>query len=74
MFGRLIFGLCCSNMAAVNNLPKSLETMSKHYSADVKNVALFCLGKVGVHKVRSLYGGVVCGSEWVPVLSSTLLN
>ncbi|EIM80126.1 uncharacterized protein STEHIDRAFT_105753 [Stereum hirsutum FP-91666 SS1] len=50
MFGRLIFGLCCSNMAAVNNLPKSLETMSKHYSADIKNVALFCFSKVGVHK------------------------
>ena len=54
MFGRLIFALCCNNMAAVNNLPKSLETMGKHYSTDIKNVALFCFGKVGVHKVCGL--------------------
>lgn len=50
MFGRLVFALCCSNLAAMNNVNKSLETLSRQYSADMKNVALFLI-EPGPHKV-----------------------
>ncbi|TFY61339.1 hypothetical protein EVG20_g7096 [Dentipellis fragilis] len=49
-FGKLIFALCCGSTTAINNLNKALETLSKNFSADVKNVALFCLSKPGIHK------------------------
>ncbi|THH17482.1 hypothetical protein EW146_g3335 [Bondarzewia mesenterica] len=56
MFGKLIFALCCTNVAAVSNIPKTLDLMSKLYSGDVKNVALFCLSKPGTHKnIGQLY-------------------
>ena len=51
MFGKLIMALCCNNVAAMSNFGKSLEVVTQHYSADLKNVALFCLSKQGVHKV-----------------------
>jgi PAB-dependent poly(A)-specific ribonuclease subunit 3 len=51
MFGKLIMALCCNNVAAMSNFGKSLEVVTQHYSADLKNVALFCLSKPGVHKV-----------------------
>jgi PAB-dependent poly(A)-specific ribonuclease subunit 3 len=38
----------------MNNLPKALETLSKYYSADLKNVALFLISKPGPHKVEIL--------------------
>jgi PAB-dependent poly(A)-specific ribonuclease subunit 3 len=51
MFGKLIMALCCTNVAAMSNFGKSLDVVTQHYSADLKNVALFCLSKPGVHKV-----------------------
>lgn len=51
MFGRLIFALCCNNLAAINNLPKALETLGRQYSSDMKNVALYLISKPGPHKV-----------------------
>lgn len=51
MFGRLIFSLCCSNPAAMNTLPKALDTMGRMYSADVKTLALYLISKPGPHKV-----------------------
>jgi PAB-dependent poly(A)-specific ribonuclease subunit 3 len=51
MFGKLIMSLCCNNVAAMNNFGKSLDVVTQHYSADLKNVALFCLSKPGAHKV-----------------------
>lgn len=54
MFGKLIMALCCNNVAATNNFGKSLDVVTQHYSADLKNVALFCLSKPGAHKVVSL--------------------
>lgn len=51
MFGKLIMALCCNSVAAMSNFGKSLEVVTQHYSADLKNVALFCLSKQGVHKV-----------------------
>ena len=53
MFGKLIMAICCNNVAATSNFAKSLEVVTQHYSADLKNVALFCLSKPGVHKVIS---------------------
>jgi PAB-dependent poly(A)-specific ribonuclease subunit 3 len=51
-FGKLIFALCCNNLVASNNLNKSLEIVSRTYTADLKNVALFLLSKPGPHKVH----------------------
>src|ERR1700722_1388822 len=45
MFGRLLFALCCNNLAAVTNLPKSLDTIGRLYSQDLKNVALWLISK-----------------------------
>lgn len=50
MFGKLIMALCCNNVAATSNFGKSLDVVTQHYSADLKNVALFCLSKPGSHK------------------------
>jgi len=50
MFGKLIMALCCNNVAATSNFGKSLDIVTQHYSADLKNVALFCLSKPGSHK------------------------
>ncbi|KAH7907382.1 hypothetical protein BJ138DRAFT_1214236 [Hygrophoropsis aurantiaca] len=50
MFGRLVFGLCCNNLAAINTLPKALEIMSHLYSVDIKNIALYLISKPGPHK------------------------
>jgi PAB-dependent poly(A)-specific ribonuclease subunit 3 len=52
MFGRLVFALCCNNLAAMNSVPKALETLGRQYSGDMKNVALFLISKPGPHKVR----------------------
>jgi hypothetical protein len=51
MFGRLVFDLCCNNLAAVNS-PNALETLGRQYWGDMKNVALFLISKPGPHKVR----------------------
>lgn len=52
MLGKLIFALCCNNVAAVSNLSKAVDIVSKQYSADLKVLALFCISKPGLHKVR----------------------
>lgn len=52
MFGRLVFALCCNNLAAMNNVSKAIETLGRQYSGDMKNVALFLISKPGPHKVR----------------------
>lgn len=49
-FGRLILALCCNNLMAGNNLTKSLETVTRNYSADLKAVIIFLLGKPAAHK------------------------
>lgn len=55
MFGRLVFALCCNNLAAMNNVPKAIETLGRQYSGDMKNVALFLISKPGPHKVGSFF-------------------
>ena len=62
MFGRLVFALCCNNLAAINNVPKALEALGKQYSSDMKNVALFLISKPGPHKVRDSALG--CPFHW----------
>ena len=46
MFGKVVFALCCNNVAAWNpqHLQTSLETIGRIYSTDIKNVALFLIG------------------------------
>jgi PAB-dependent poly(A)-specific ribonuclease subunit 3 len=51
MFGRLVFALCCNNLAAMNTLPKALDVIGRQYSVDVKTLALYLISKPGPHKV-----------------------
>ncbi|KAH7927228.1 hypothetical protein BV22DRAFT_1061477 [Leucogyrophana mollusca] len=53
MFGRLVFALCCNNLAAMNTLPKALDVMGRFYSVDIKNIALYLISKPGPHKTIS---------------------
>jgi PAB-dependent poly(A)-specific ribonuclease subunit 3 len=64
MFGNLIMALCCNNVAATSNFGKSLELVTQHYSADLKNVALFCLSKAGAHKVTFPHVRSSVASYW----------
>ncbi|VDC07257.1 unnamed protein product [Peniophora sp. CBMAI 1063] len=43
MLGRLMLTLCTGSVNAVQNMPKTIEFVGKHYSGDVKTVALFLL-------------------------------
>ncbi|KAJ3069029.1 PAB-dependent poly(A)-specific ribonuclease subunit 3 [Podochytrium sp. JEL0797] len=49
-FGRLLVSLACGSLAAVHNLPKSLEFISRQYSLDFKNVILLLLSKRSNYK------------------------
>lgn len=67
MFGRLIFALCCNNLAAMNTLTKALDMMGRQYSADVKTLALYLISKPGPHKVSPPHYGVFhphCSPEY----------
>ncbi|KAG6335052.1 hypothetical protein ID866_4030 [Astraeus odoratus] len=50
MFGRLLISLCCNSLAALNALPKALDTMGRIYSPDIKTLALYLISKPGPHK------------------------
>ncbi|PCH43050.1 hypothetical protein WOLCODRAFT_73826 [Wolfiporia cocos MD-104 SS10] len=50
MFGRLILALACNNVTAMNNFPKAIETLARHYSADLKTVVLFLMSKPSPNK------------------------
>ncbi|KNC98622.1 hypothetical protein, variant 1 [Spizellomyces punctatus DAOM BR117] len=49
-FGQLIVALACGSLAAVHNLPKSIEYIVRHYSVDMKNVILYLLSKPSSYK------------------------
>lgn len=53
MLGRLLFALCCNNVAASSgqNFQKSLELIGRTYSPEIKNAALFLINKGGPHRV-----------------------
>ncbi|KAI0027731.1 hypothetical protein K488DRAFT_81002 [Vararia minispora EC-137] len=58
MFGKLVFELCCGHAGAVGaSFPKSLEFVQKHYSPDLKTVALFMLSSPQPHQQKHI--GVV---------------
>ncbi|KAJ3848150.1 hypothetical protein EV368DRAFT_76385 [Lentinula lateritia] len=62
-FGRLIFALGCNNPQATTNgnFQKSLEIISKTYSHDVKNIALFLISKNHPHKNISTVFEMISG-------------
>ncbi|KAI9000236.1 kinase-like domain-containing protein [Gaertneriomyces semiglobifer] len=49
-FGQLIVALACGSLAAVHNLPKSIEFIVRHNSMDMKNVILYLLSKPNAYK------------------------
>lgn len=53
-FGRLILALCCNNLVAGNNLIKSMETVTRNFTPDLKAVILFLISKPSPTKVLSL--------------------
>ncbi|KAK2465133.1 hypothetical protein APHAL10511_002825 [Amanita phalloides] len=52
MFGRLLYALCCSTLAVTNgaSFQKSLDTIGRQYSQDMKNAILFLMSKAGPHR------------------------
>jgi len=50
MFGRLVFSLCCTSLGVMNDLQKAVANLSKGFSADVKNVALFLISNATPQK------------------------
>ncbi|KAK7039223.1 PAB-dependent poly(A)-specific ribonuclease subunit 3 [Paramarasmius palmivorus] len=72
-FGRLVFALTCCNptAAAANSFQKSLDTMARLYSPDIKNAALFLISKSSPHKnINRLYE--IIGSRIVTELDDAL--
>lgn len=59
-FGKLIVALACNSMQSSVNLPQSFEYLSRFYSPDLKNVALYLLSKPsstkGIDEVFRLVG------------------
>lgn len=59
----MIVALACGSPNAVHNLPKSVDHISRLYSADLKNVLLYLLSKPGprksIEEVLALMGGRV---------------
>jgi PAB-dependent poly(A)-specific ribonuclease subunit 3 len=49
-FGRLVVALACSSPNAVQNLPRSLDHITRVFSADVRSVVLYLLSKSGPNK------------------------
>lgn len=48
MFGKLILALCCHHPGAPYNPQKALEQINRYYSVEVKQIALFLMGKPNV--------------------------
>lgn len=48
--GKLIIALGCGSTSSVHNLPKSVDHISRAYSAELKNVVLYLLSKPGPRK------------------------
>lgn len=49
-FGKLIVALACNSIQSSINLPQSFEYLSRFYSPDLKNVALYLLSKPSATK------------------------
>ncbi|KAJ3482196.1 hypothetical protein NLI96_g7144 [Meripilus lineatus] len=50
MLGKVVFSLGCYNVSPLNNIPRSLETITRQYSQDVRNVAVYLINKPDRHK------------------------
>ncbi|GAA6020375.1 hypothetical protein JCM10207_002087 [Rhodosporidiobolus poonsookiae] len=71
-FGKLIIALACSSTAAVHNLPKSVDHISRMYSPDLKNVVLYLLSKPGPRKtIEEVFA--LMGARVVDELNSSLV-
>ncbi|KZT64836.1 hypothetical protein DAEQUDRAFT_698078 [Daedalea quercina L-15889] len=61
MFGKLVFALCTNNLAAMNNFAKAVESVGRHYSAELKAVSLFLVSKPAPNKtighLFEMFGG-----------------
>lgn len=63
MLGKLIFVVACNNIGAINNIQKSIDVLSRHYSPDLKKLAIYLISSPGPHKtlthVFEMIGGRV---------------
>ncbi|KAG6901730.1 hypothetical protein C0995_008618 [Termitomyces sp. Mi166 len=57
MFGRLIFALCCNNITATSgqNYQKSLDFISRNYSAELKEAATWFTGRVAPIRTINMF-------------------
>ncbi|PFH47540.1 hypothetical protein AMATHDRAFT_151840 [Amanita thiersii Skay4041] len=56
MFGRLLFALCCQSFVVSNGpgFQKSLDTIGRQYSPELKNAILFLMSKATPHRVSTI--------------------
>ncbi|KAI0790951.1 kinase-like domain-containing protein [Abortiporus biennis] len=47
MFGKLIYQLCCNNASALNNVVRAVDTVNRHYSQELQNIANDLIQKSG---------------------------
>lgn len=70
--GKVLVALACNSTAAPLNLGRSLEHISRTYSADVQKLVLFCFGKPGPHKtVEEVFS--IMGSRILDEFNASLL-
>lgn len=50
LFAKLILSLCCNNPAATNHVQKSLDTVNKTFSMDIRNVIHYLMKPPGPMK------------------------
>ena len=59
MLGKLIFVLACNNTNAINNLAKSVEVLGRHYSPDMKQLAIYLISSPSPHKVSQMHYALI---------------
>ncbi|CAL1698104.1 unnamed protein product [Somion occarium] len=59
MFGKLILALCCHHPGAPYNPQKALEQINRYYSVEVKQIALFLMGKPNVPQGKKAIDQIV---------------
>lgn len=54
-FGKLIIQLACQNVGAHSALPKALDSMARHYSPELKNLALYLYSKSAFKSINHVF-------------------
>jgi len=54
-FGHFVVALACNSLNAIQNLPKAIDYISRHFSPELKNVVIFLLSKpIGIKSIDDI--------------------